>query len=163
MKSFTNVHSRYILFSLLAVFISSCAAKKPQLLGFEYLPAVYEHEYVEHPAKAYLLNDQESYDKLLGELKIKQQGRSDYSDYWENSSLLLVYGGTRPTSGYNIQTDSISYLGKGMKITAIFIEPGENCVVSDMITYPFQLLAIPKTYVKEEIELVLKSRKKPCR
>lgn len=163
MKSFINGHSRYILFSLLAVVLSSCGANKPQMLSFEYLPAVYEHEYVEQEAKAYLVNDQESYNELLAKLKIKQQDRDEYTEYWENSSLLLVYGGTRPSTGYAIQTDSISQQGKKMRVSALFIEPGDNCMVADMITYPFQLLAIPKTYVKEDIELVLRSRKKACR
>lgn len=163
MKRFINVPSHYILFSLLAVFSIGCASNKPQLMTFEYLPAVFEHEYAENEAKAYLINDQESYYKLLGQLKMRQQDRDEYAEYWENYSLLLVYGGTRPSTGYNIQTDSVVTVGNKMKVSALLHEPGDNCMVADMITYPLQLLAIPKIYIKEDIELVLKSRKKPCR
>ncbi len=163
MKLFTNERSLYILFSLLLIFGISCVASKAHLLSFEYLPAVFEHEYAEKEAKAYLINDQEDYYKLLKELKMRQQDRDEYGEYWEKYSLLLVYGGTRPSSGYHIQTDTIIQKGKEMEVLATLHEPGNNCMVADMITYPVQLLAIPKTYVKGDIGLVIKSRKKPCR
>jgi len=131
-------------------------------MSFEFLPAVFEHEYAENEAKAYLLNDQESYDKLLKNLKMRQQDRIEYTEYWENYSLLLVYGGTRPTSGYNIHTSAVTRIGKNMEVTALLTGPGADCAVSDMITYPLQLLAIPKIYIKEEIKLTLTPRNKPC-
>jgi len=162
MKSFTNVHLRYILFSLLATLSLGCASQKPQLLSFEYLPAVFEHEYVEQAPGAWLINDQESYNKLLTELKMQQQDGKEFTSYWEKNSLLLVYGGTCPSGGYYIQTDSILSEGKQLQVIATLTGPGADCAVTDMITYPLQLLAIPKNQTRNEIKLVLKSKSKPC-
>jgi len=163
MKTSINVRSRYILFSLLTALLFGCASNKPTLMSFEYLPAVFEHEYAENEAKAYLINDQETYNELLGKLKMRQQDRDEYNEYWENNSLLLVYGGTRPSSGYNIQTDTVISTGKKLEVFATLTEPGANCMVADMISYPMQLLAIPKTSANDDIKLVLKSSSKPCR
>lgn len=163
MKTSISARSRYILFSLLAIFILACASNKPTLLTFEYLPAVYEHEYIETEAKVYLINDQESYNALLGQLKMRQQDRDEYSEYWSNNTLLLVYGGTRPSSGYYIQTDTIISSAKKLEVFATLTEPGANCMVADVISYPVQLLAIPKTNYSGDIKLVMKSTSKPCR
>lgn len=163
MKRFINVPSPYILFSLFAITLTACAVNKSQLLSFEYLPAVFEHEYSENEAKVYLVNDQNSYNALLTKLKMKQQDRTAYAEYWENNSLLLVYGGTRPSSGYYIQTDSLLQKGKTLEVIATLTGPGENCMVAEMITYPMQLLAIPKTKVKGDIKLHLKPVSKACR
>ncbi len=163
MKTSTSVPLRYILFSLLAVTVLACASKKPKLLMFEYLPAVFEHEYIESEAKVYLVNDPKRYQELLDELKMKQQDRETYTEYWEKNSLLLIYGGTRPSSGYNIQTDSILVTGKSLAVIATLTKPGDNCMVADVITYPVQLLSIPKSAAQGDIKFKLKTISKACR
>ncbi|GEM_PF-1206384 len=163
MKTSINVRWRYILFSFLLAGSFSCASRKQAVpLSFEYLTAVYEHEYSENGPKAYLINDAAQYQAVLGELKIRQQDKSDYESYWKTNSLLLVYGGTRPSSGFSLSTELVTQKGDSLLIEAILTKPGNNCMVSDMITYPFQLIAIPRTSQKAVPALQLKEKEKAC-
>jgi hypothetical protein len=162
MKRFINVPLVFSWLSL-GLLLSSCGANKPTVLSFEYLPAVYEHSYNEKPAQAYLVNSDSEYLALLDSLGIRQQDEIFYESYWAANSLLLVYGGMRPSSGYSLQTDSLIRRGKEIEIRATLFKPGDDCMVADVISYPFQLLAIPKSTANTRFKLLITEKSKRCR
>lgn len=162
MKRFINVPLVCSWLSLLLLF-NSCGSKKPAVLSFEYLPAVYEHSYNEKPAQAYLVNSDADYLALLDTLGIRQQDEIFYDSYWAANSLLLVYGGMRPSSGFSLQTDSLIRRGNEIEIRATLVKPGDDCMVADVISYPFQLLAIPKSKENTRFKLSITEKTKRCR
>jgi hypothetical protein len=159
MKHFTNAPA---LLFLLSSLLLSCATQKPEALSFEYLSGVYEHRYVEKGAEVQLIGSAAEYESKLKALGCTPQGKEMEGFDFEKRSLILLFGGTRPSSGYSIQTDSLIRTGKSLKLVAVLQKPGENCVVADMISYPMQLLAIDKPAKGTALTLSLKENTTDC-
>lgn len=158
--------SRSIKFLTAALFLTallaSCASKKPQLLTFEYLPADFQSMYNEQAANIYVINSEKEMQEVLKGLKMQQINEVDYSYFYENNSLVLVYGGMQRTTGYKINLESATLTKGRLEVLAELQTPGEGCSMGDMITYPVQLIAIQKIEGKE-VSLDMPSIAKPCK
>ncbi len=57
--------------------------------------------------------------------------------------IIAVFAGTRPTGGYGISVSGIKE-GDGVRTVAISVaSPAEGCMVSQALTSPFELVAVP--------------------
>lgn len=150
-----------------AVFFSTalfmaCASNKSKLLTFEYLPSDFQSMYNENPAKMYVINNENEMQQVLKELQMQPINEVDYSYFYENNSLVLIYGGMQRTTGYKIELQSVTLTKGKLDVLAELHTPGEGCIMGDMITYPVQLIAIQKI-AGDNVSLDMPAVAKPCR
>ena len=86
----------------------------------------------------------------------------DLTPYYQTHTLLLVYGGWQRSTGYKLDSRNMVQTGKKVQIKAVLHTPGEGCLQADMITYPMQILAVPKQK-KVRYSLDLQKVTKNCR
>ncbi len=55
-----------------------------------------------------------------------------------------IFAGYRPSGGFDVQVTSVARVGDGLVVRYDSIEPAPNRVVSDVLTTPFTLVAIPR-------------------
>lgn len=157
-----RLRSLAVLF-LAMVLVTGCASQKPKELSFELLPANFTPMYNELPARLYVVNDQASWDSLSTQLQLQfTDNEMDLSGYFATHTLLLVYAGWQRTTGYQLDTKALVQTGKLVSLQAKLYTPGEGCLMADMITFPMQLIAVPKGK-KRTYSLQMQTESKPCR
>lgn len=65
---------------------------------------------------------------------------------------ILVTYGEKPTGGYNVEIEEIEKHGDTLNVSARFTEPGEDEMVTQAITYPYDLAVVEETGVEVEFE-----------
>ncbi len=61
---------------------------------------------------------------------------------FQTSAVVAVFAGWRPSSGYSIGVDEITYTGSGLDVDATAVAPGAGCGVLTVITYPHHFVLI---------------------
>ncbi|HRE42118.1 MAG TPA: protease complex subunit PrcB family protein [Ignavibacteria bacterium] len=79
---------------------------------------------------------------------------------FENQMVVAVYFGFYSTGGASIKINGVSINDLNMKIDVLQTLPGPNCVTTDVITYPFDIVVIPK--YKGEIIYNFVDKKNNC-
>lgn len=134
------------LVALLTFALSSCASQKTQPILFENIQVRYQSAYHEQGPDAYLINSTTELDSVLAKLQLTPSpGGIDLTEMLQDRSLILVYGGNRPTAGHKLHVLKINRVKKELQIKSRLFVPGANCYVPQVITYPLQVVAIPKT------------------
>lgn len=64
---------------------------------------------------------------------------------FEKSQFLLITMGEQANGGYSAKVKSIVKTPKGMVVTIEDAKPGKTCNTTSALTYPFQLIEMPKT------------------
>ena len=64
---------------------------------------------------------------------------------FETKQLLLATMGEQASGSYSIKVKSIVKTPKGMVVTIEDAKPGKTCNTTSALTYPFQLIEMPKT------------------
>lgn len=159
MKRFIKLFTALLFSTALLV---SCAANKPKLLSFEYLPVDFQSMYNENGPNSYLINNDMDMQQVLKKLELQPINEVDYGFFYENNSLLLIYGGMQRTTGYKIDLKSVTLAKGKLEVRAELHGPGEGCLLGDAITYPTQLIAIPK-FDGQYVMLTMPVIAKPCR
>ncbi|MBC7341638.1 MAG: protease complex subunit PrcB family protein [Clostridia bacterium] len=68
-----------------------------------------------------------------------------------NCRIVLVTMGARPTGGYSIKVEKVRRTQDAWIIEVTTHVPGPHDVVTQVITYPYQLIRIPKDGLKIEV------------
>lgn len=154
---------RIFFFALVvAACLSACKSNKPRELVFELLPADFMPMYNELGDTVFVIESQADFDSLSTRMQLQfHQQEMDLSPYYQTHTLLLVYGGWQRSTGYKLESGSMVQTGKKVQIKATLYTPGEGCLQADMITYPMQLLAVPKQK-KVRYSLYLQKVTKNC-
>ena len=76
------------------------------------------------------------------------------------SILILTAMGTKNTGGYTIGIDNISKSGSKVTVNLTETSPGKNCVNTESITSPYQIVKIKKT--DKEIKFNISRKVKDC-
>lgn len=159
MKLFFNFFTALLFATALLI---GCASNKPKLLTFEYLPSDFQSLYNEKGANIYVINNENEMQEVLKELQMQPINEVDYSFFYQNNSLVLIYGGMQRTTGYKVDLQSVTLTKGKLQVLAELHTPGEGCIMGDMITYPVQLIAIQK--IKgDNASLDMPAVAKPCR
>ncbi len=58
---------------------------------------------------------------------------------------ILVTYGEKPTGGYVVEIEDIEKQGDTLVVTAEFTEPGEDDIVTQALTYPYDLAVVEET------------------
>lgn len=61
---------------------------------------------------------------------------------YKGKLYLLVTYGEKPTGGYKVEITDISELDNKLVVTAFFTEPGEDEMVTEALTYPYDMAVI---------------------
>lgn len=164
MSIVTLVRCFYLVLMASALFLAAgCKSQKPVELSFELLPADFVPMYNELPAMLYVVNTPAEWDSLSARLQLQfTQHEMDLNGYFATHTLLLVYGGWQRTSGYQLDTKALIRTGKKVTVQAKLLSPGNGCLMADVITFPMQLLAVPKGK-KRTYSLQMQTESKPCR
>lgn len=155
----------FLLFVLVGALLlgAACSSQKPTELSFELLPANFTPMYNELPATVYAVNSQAAWDSLSKRLQLQfAENEMDLTGYFKTHTLLLVYAGWQRTTGYQLDTKALTQTGKLITVQAKLFTPGEGCLMADMITFPMQLLAVPKGK-KRTYSLQMQAEAKACR
>lgn len=65
--------------------------------------------------------------------------------YWvtvDDKTYLVVTAGQKPTAGYTLVVESVTYDGTALKVKAQLLEPNPGEMVAQVITYPMAVLSI---------------------
>jgi hypothetical protein len=62
----------------------------------------------------------------------------------EKYTIIAVFMGELPTSGYSINIDKIIEEKKDVKVFLTETMPGKDCQVNQVFTYPYQVVKVPK-------------------
>ena len=54
-----------------------------------------------------------------------------------------VFAGQKPTGGYSVAVTGITDDGATRTIAVTFTKPGQGCITNQMVTSPYQIIAIP--------------------
>ncbi len=63
---------------------------------------------------------------------------------------ILVTYGEKPTGGYVVEIDEVEKRDQTLVVTAEFTEPGEDEIVTQAITYPYDLAVVEETELPVE-------------
>ena len=68
------------------------------------------------------------------------------ADY-KSSAVIMAFWGPKPSSGYGLEVQDISISGKKVRLTARLTQPGPDSAQSDVITYAYHAIAVPRAAV----------------
>lgn len=61
---------------------------------------------------------------------------------FDTSQVLLISAGVQPTGGYSIAVTDAKDSGDTVKLSVLLESPGANCILTQVLTHPFQLIEI---------------------
>ena len=64
---------------------------------------------------------------------------------FDTEEVLAVFDGQHPSGGYSVAVSGVSDEGGKRKIVITHKSPGPGCVTTQAITYPFQIVLVPKS------------------
>lgn len=116
------------------------------MVPFENIQVRYQSAMNEAKPNAFLINTEADLQRVLQDLKLTASpGSIDLTAFLADQSLLLVYGGNRPSSGHKLHVLKVTRNRKELVVKSRLFVPGANCYVPQVVTYPLQVVAIPKT------------------
>ncbi|MFN3528861.1 MAG: protease complex subunit PrcB family protein [Bacteroidia bacterium] len=138
--------SLFLMLLTAALLLTGCRTHKPVALAYEIVPVDYRLSNENAAPGFYLMRSMNDMDKLIAALGLEPVSHEyDYSVYFGEYDLLLIYGGQKATSGYKIEALEVRGSKKSLRVIAELQSPKSGCLLAQMITYPMQLIAIPKT------------------
>ncbi len=83
--------------------------------------------------------DQASYDSALNTYALRVDG--EVIDF-AIDQVVLVTMGSRNSGGYTIAAESVKDAGEIVELNVLLSSPGADCVTTDALTHPYQVLKI---------------------
>ena len=80
---------------------------------------------------------------------------------FENNSLVVVFGGEKPTGGYSIEIKKIIKKKDRFVVYAEEKIPEKGCLLTQVISYPFDLAKIEKTSISKT-DLIIEEKVYSC-
>ncbi len=144
---------KYFFLVVIGLGLSACASQKGQMVIFENIQVRYDSEYNEAERTAFIINTEAELQAALTQLQLSpRRGTPDLAAFLSDRTLVFVYGGMRRTAGHRLHVTKVVQKRNTLIVRARMLQPGPNCVTSDVITYPLQVVAIPKN---ESVKLTL--------
>jgi hypothetical protein len=161
-----DIHSkvqRFVGLILCTGFLFGCASRIPRDVDFEVIPAHFEVAYQEIGPKIFILKSENDLKKAMELLQLSApDGLPDLNFYFEQHTVLLLYGGMQRSNGFMFGAESVQAKKQSVTITARLLQPAADCIVASVITYPMQLIAIDHLG-GNDFSLDLVNAMRPCR
>ncbi len=74
--------------------------------------------------------------------------------------VIAVFAGERPTGGYAISVEKVTDTGKERHVTVLIEKPGADCVATQALTSPYQIIRVP--FSAAELSHTEVEREVPC-
>jgi hypothetical protein len=100
-----------------------------------------------------VFGSQDDYDNILATYTDEYSETLDFAE----GRVLLVDLGLRNTGGYSIKVTSVVEHDHYVLANVSLSEPGENCIVTQAFTHPFQFVWVPSTkqiLICETLEII---------
>ena len=92
--------------------------------------------------KNYRLTNQEEYLSTWAMVYGPEAPEPPVVDF-ATQEVLIAFDGQHPTGGYSVAVTSVVDGAGKREVTITHSMPGENCIVTDAVTSPFQIVAVP--------------------
>jgi hypothetical protein len=153
----------YAYFIIVSFLLSACAASKPKTIEFEVIPTQFQVAFQEIGPRMFVLKNEQDLLKAMAFLKLEApEGPPDLSFYFPQHTVVLLYAGMQRSSGYMFGAEAVEVKKQAVSITARLLQPAADCMVSDVLTYPMQLIAIEHLGATD-FNLDLVNAIRPCR
>ena len=96
-----------------------------------------------------------TYQVITNKNQMKKAWEQAYSNFlnkkdppeidFSSKTIILVSFGMKTSGGYKIYVDSVLDNPKDVIINTVHVTPGDNCVVTEAITFPYQMIEINST------------------
>ncbi|MDP2188945.1 MAG: protease complex subunit PrcB family protein [Sphingobacteriaceae bacterium] len=146
-----------------SLLFSACVSTKPKAVEFEVIPTQFQFAYQEYGPKIFILKNEDDLKKAMTFLKMEApEGLPDLSFYFPQHTVVLLYAGMQRSSGFMFGAEAVQVKKQSVTITARLLQPASDCMVSAVITYPMQLIAIEHVG-GTDFNLDLVNAIRPCR
>jgi hypothetical protein len=100
-----------------------------------------------------LINDEKAYNKLWEDVyaNLDQMPRIPEVDL-KKFTVIAVFMGAQKSGGFDIKVSKVTNLNDKLVIDVNTTAPGVNCMVTDAITKPYEIVKIPKTDLGHEFK-----------
>lgn len=105
-----------------------------------------------------VVQNQKEWNRILEKYKIKSLD-SNLVDFAKDT-LLVAFIGSRTSGGYSVNFEKIEDRGSILVAYIVEVEPGENCLVTQSITYPIHIVKIPKT--DKKVQFIKRTKTSVC-
>ncbi|MFW6376100.1 MAG: protease complex subunit PrcB family protein [Thermoplasmatota archaeon] len=102
------------------------------------------------------INSAEEYEKYIGEIP------DDINIDFQEQTVIAVLLGSRKTGGYNVEVQEIMEEEDKLVINAQETRPGESCIVTMAITYPYDAVLVEKMEDEPNVELNISVNVREC-
>jgi hypothetical protein len=101
-----------------------------------------------------VINSEKDYKKLWDDVyanldQLPKIPEADLNKY----TVVAVFMGAQKSGGYDVKIDKVSIMNDRLNIEVIETSPGENCIVTDAITKPYDVVKIAKTDLEHEFKV----------
>ncbi len=79
---------------------------------------------------------------------------------FQKKMVLAVFQGSKPTGGYSVKVADVCKTQSKTRVEIVSKKPGKNCVVTQALTTPYEMVIIPK--IKQQIAFSSESQSKRC-
>lgn len=132
-----------ILIFIISVIISSCSSSQPKPVSFTVITKGGNSGYTKK--ERIVIKNKEDFEKMWQNLYINFSDKPQVPDVdFEKQTIIGVFFGEYMSGGSSIGVKSVSSNDEGIVVTVEEITPGSNCVTTDVITQPYQIISIPK-------------------
>jgi len=112
-------------------------------------------------AQNYVIKDKGEWESLWARLFPELSERRPLPEIdFERRTLLAVFQGNKPTSGYEISIREVVESENAVEVSVKAFAPGKHCLVTGSDTSPFHIIEIQKT--EKEVVFKVKQRIRNC-
>jgi uncharacterized protein (UPF0248 family) len=112
-------------------------------------------------AQNYVIKDKGEWESLWEKIYSQWSERPPLPEIdFERRTLLAVFQGTKPTSGYEISIREVVESENAVEVSVKAFAPGKHCLVTGNYTRPFHIIEIQKT--EKEVVFKVKQRIRDC-
>ncbi len=87
----------------------------------------------------YIINSNEEWENIFGEIDV------DPNVDFETKTVIAVVMGQKSSGGYSVNLKQLEVTSDAVQFMVEERMPGENCMVTEALTNPYQIIAIDKT------------------
>lgn len=72
---------------------------------------------------------------------------------FSRSSVVALFAGERPTGGYSLHIADAALQGESLRVTAVEMRPAPDRTVTQAVTQPYHIIAVPKVKKQTRLEV----------
>lgn len=142
---------RFLLFITLSVLLSCKSTEVPTQNEYKPISVIFSElnsgtngDFPEKTSK--VITDQGTYNGIWGQAfaNFSNQQRPSKIDF-ENKMVVLVASGIQRSGGHTIKIKSVEESKNNITINVDVSKPGESCMTSSVITFPYQIIELKKS------------------